>query len=153
MSGLLNVNQAGPALSIQDAGRPGYARYGLSAGGAMDTWALAEGEALLGNPPGTAALEMAGFGGRFSVRDGECRIALTGAAMQTTLDGQAVPWRSSFDLRPGQLLDIGPVVTHQPGAGTYGYLHVAGGFDTDGRWEHGKLVSFYDPAAPAGEEP
>ena len=69
MSGILEVVNPGPTVTIQDQGRPGYARYGLSAGGAMDPWALAEGEALLGNEPGTAALEMAGFGGRFRVHE------------------------------------------------------------------------------------
>ena len=49
MSGAsLKIVAAGPALTIQDRGRPGYLGFGVSAGGAMDRYALAEGQALLG---------------------------------------------------------------------------------------------------------
>ena len=132
MNAVLVVDTAGPAITIQDAGRPGYARYGLSAGGAMDPWAMAEGQALLGNPPDTAALEMAGYGGRFRVLHEPRWCALTGAAMQARLDGVPVPWRASFVVLPGQLLEIGSALAGVEGSGTYGYLHVAGGLDTPG---------------------
>lgn len=130
MSAVLEVAIAGPAVTIQDAGRPGYARYGLSAGGAMDPWAMTEGEALLGNPSGTAALEMAGYGGRFRILHEPCWCALTGAPMQSRLDGSSVPWRTGFRLRPGQMLEVGPALADREGGGTYGYLHLAGGLDT-----------------------
>ena len=77
MSGALEVVQAGPGLSLQDAGRPGWLAQGLSRGGAADLVALAEGAALLGQAPGVA-LEMAGMGGRFRATC-DLRIALTGA--------------------------------------------------------------------------
>ncbi len=96
----------------------------------MDPWAMREGELLLGNPPGTAALEMAGYGGQFRIRNDACQCALTGAPMQARLDGICIPWHSSFRLQPGQSLDLGSVLTGQPCSGTYGYLHLAGGLDT-----------------------
>ena len=130
MTASLEILRAGPAMSIQDPGRPGYARYGLSAGGAMDPYALAEGAVLLGNPADAAAIEMAGAGGRFRAVDGTLWLALTGAAMAATLDGQTVPWRNGFLLEPGQRLDIGAAAGDADERGTYGYLHVAGGFDT-----------------------
>lgn len=130
MNGQLEVLNAGPALSIQDPGRPGHARFGLSAGGAMDPWALAEGEALLANPPGSAALEMAGYGGRFGARDQGFWCALTGAAMQARLDGEPLAWRRSFRLEPGQVLEVGAAIADRTDGGTWGYLHVAGGIDT-----------------------
>ncbi len=130
MNTFLEIESTGPTMTIQDSGRPGYARFGLSAGGAMDPWAMREGEILLGNPSGSAALEMASYGGRFQVRNGVCWCALTGAAMTANLGGTPVPWRSSFCLHPGQWLNVGPVLSHTEGSGTYGYLHVAGGFDT-----------------------
>ncbi len=46
MSRALIVHKAGPGMSVQDAGRPGYLGYGLSRGGAADRLALAEGAAL-----------------------------------------------------------------------------------------------------------
>ena len=80
MSRTLIVHQAGPTLSVQDLGRPGYMAFGLSQGGAADRLALAEGAALLGQDPEFAALEMAGIGGNFEASQ-DIRIALTGAPM------------------------------------------------------------------------
>lgn len=125
MSPVLEVVSAGPSLTLQDRGRPGLQRFGITEGGAMDWVALAEGEALLGNPEGCAAIEMAGWGGRFRAVGAPLRLALTGAAMRARLGGEAVAWRSSLTLEPGAVLEIGAAED-----GTYGYLHVGGGFAT-----------------------
>ena len=121
MSRELIVQRAGPALSLQDEGRPGWITYGLSRGGAMDRLALAEGAALLGQPPGTA-LEMGGMGGRFEASE-DMRIALTGAPMRAKLDGAPLLWHGAHLLPKGAVLEIGPVTS-----GAYGYLSVGGGF-------------------------
>ena len=63
MSGTLTILQAGPAMTVQDHGRPGYRALGLTHGGAADPTALHEGAALLGQDPNCAAIEMAGSGG------------------------------------------------------------------------------------------
>ena len=60
MSAMLTITQAGPSMSLQDLGRPGYRALGLTHGGAADPVALHEGGALLGQDPMLAALEMAG---------------------------------------------------------------------------------------------
>ncbi len=125
MSAWLEIAVAGPSMTIQDAGRPGYQRFGITGGGAMDREALAEGEILLGNTPGCAVIEMAGVGGRFSAIGGPLRLALTGAAMRTRLAGHDLPWHASLLLQPGQGLEIGAAVE-----GVYGYLHVGGGIAT-----------------------
>lgn len=121
MSRALIVHRAGPALTLQDAGRPGWIAYGLSRGGAMDRLALAEGAALLG-ARAAVALEMAGVGGLFEATE-DMRIALTGAPMRARLDGQPLLWQASHLLPAGARLEIGPVTS-----GAYGYLHVGGGF-------------------------
>ena len=54
---LLRVVAAGPFTSVQGAPRYGLASSGVPAGGAMDFAALAEANALLGNPPLAAGLE------------------------------------------------------------------------------------------------
>ena len=64
----LHVRQAGPAVTIQDRGRRGTLVFGLATGGAADRLALDEAAALLAVPPDTAALEMAGTGGSFTVQ-------------------------------------------------------------------------------------
>lgn len=124
MSGALIIHQAGPALSVQDLGRPGYMAFGLSQGGAADRLALAEGAALLGQDPALAAVEMAGVGGIFEASH-DMRVALTGAPMKAMLDGQPLVWNATQTVRAGQRISIGAALK-----GLYGYLHVGGGIAT-----------------------
>ena len=124
MTAELILHSAGPALSIQDQGRPGHLASGLTRGGAADCLALAEGAALLGQDPSLAAIEMMGMGGSFESTQ-DTVIALTGATMSAQLDGAALRWNASHLLPAGARLTIGGAVT-----GTYGYLHIAGGIDT-----------------------
>ncbi|MCA0938805.1 biotin-dependent carboxyltransferase family protein [Salipiger pacificus] len=116
----LIVHRAGPAVTVQDGGRPGWIAYGLSRGGAMDRMALAEAAALLGQGE-SAALEMGGLGGRFEAGC-DLRIALTGAPMRASIDGSPVTWHACHALPKGAVLEIGPLQ-----AGAYGYLSVGGG--------------------------
>ncbi len=125
MTPRLRILQAGPGLTVQDAGRHGHLAHGISLGGAADSLALAEGAALLGQDPGTAAIEMAGMGGTF-VADADLRIALTGAPMQATAAGGRLAWNASHLLPAGTHLAIGPAKQ-----GIYGYLHIGGGIATE----------------------
>lgn len=125
MSRELAVRSCGPGVTLQDMGRTGYLGFGLSRGGAADRLALHEGAALLGQDPGLAALEMAGFGGTFETTE-DIRIALTGAPMRAALDGTPLAWNASHLLRAGSRLEIGPALS-----GVYGYLHVGGGIATE----------------------
>jgi biotin-dependent carboxylase-like uncharacterized protein len=125
MTRTLRVINAGPGVTVQDTGRPGYLGVGLSRGGAADRLALAEGAALLGQDPSAAALEMAGTGGRFEVTE-PTRIALTGAPMRVTAGSRPLEWNAVHLLNPGEVLSIGSAVQ-----GVYGYLHMAGGISTE----------------------
>ena len=118
----LHVLSAGPGVTLQDRGRPGWLAHGLSRGGAADLLALAEGAALLGQGADCAALEMAGFGGVFEAAS-DMVVALTGAPMRATTGGGRLRWNATHLLRAGERLEIGGAE-----AGVYGYLHVAGGF-------------------------
>ena len=51
----LVISAIGPASSVQDAGRPGAQRYGLTPSGAMDRLALAAANVLVGSAPFAAA--------------------------------------------------------------------------------------------------
>lgn len=122
LSAGLIIHEAGPGVSVQDRGRPGFLAVGLSRGGAADRLALDEAEALLGHAG--AALEMAGFGGTFSF-ERPVRFALTGAPMQADLDGMRLTWHAVHRAAPGQVLRIGGAIS-----GVYGYLSVGGGLAT-----------------------
>lgn len=117
---VVTLHRAGPAMTVQDMGRPGYMAQGLSVGGAADTLALYEAAALLGRPAPGEAIEMAGLGGSFST-DAPMRFCLTGAPMRATIDGTDVAWNAAHCLQPGQRLDIGGAAK-----GVYGYLSFAG---------------------------
>lgn len=108
--------------SIQDSGRFGWQRYGVSSSGAMDRLALAAANALVGNAPGAGAIEFMLMGGSFEVEGGSARIALAGAPCAVTIDGQPVLPMTSATLKAGQKLTVGPAQ-----AGVYAYLAVAGG--------------------------
>ena len=125
MTRALRITRASPGLTIQDLGRQGYLTYGLSRGGAADPIALAEGAALLGQDTGCAAIEMAGMGGVFEATE-DIRIALTGARMRATIDGEGVAWNASHLLRAGSALTVGSAEV-----GVYGYLSVGGGLETN----------------------
>lgn len=124
MSTSLNILRAGPGLTLQDYGRPGWLDLGLSRGGAADRLALAEAAALLGQSGPMAAIEMAGSGGVFEATD-DMFIALTGAPMQADLDGTKLVWNASHHLPAGSRLTLGAVL-----AGTYGYLSISGQCET-----------------------
>lgn len=125
MSRALIVREAGPGVTVQDLGRPGWLAQGVSRGGAADRLALLEGAALLDQTAGCAALEMAGFGGAFEVTE-PVRIALTGAPMAARSGARRLEWNAAHQLEPGARLTVGGVR-----AGVYGYLHVGGGIGTE----------------------
>ena len=124
MSAVLTIQSCGPAVTVQDMGRPGFLAQGMTRGGAADLEALHEGAALLGQAPELAALEMVGMGGGFSSSE-NIRIALTGAPMTATIDDAPIAWNASHLLPANAMLKIGCARN-----GTYGYLHIGGGIDT-----------------------
>ncbi|MDU6750766.1 MAG: allophanate hydrolase, partial [Bradyrhizobium sp.] len=75
----LVVAQIGPASSVQDGGRFGAQRYGLTPSGAMDKLSLAAANSLVGNALLAAAIEIGPFGATFTAKGGSVRVALSGA--------------------------------------------------------------------------
>lgn len=124
MSGILTIERAGLMMTVQDAGRTGLLRYGVSASGAMDGEAYAIANALVGNAPGAAVVEFAMVGGAVRASR-DCLVAVTGGASDLRIDTQAVPGWESHLLKAGELLTIGAM----RGA-VWGYLGVSGGIVT-----------------------
>ena len=123
MPGFLRAVAPTPFVTVQDRGRQGWRRFGVSGSGAMDPDQLAIANVLVGNPPQQAALEFAYAGGVWEVGAGFCRIAVAGGRFAVAIDGVALPAFASATLRRGQYLTIGAA----PDA-VWGYLAVAGGF-------------------------
>jgi antagonist of KipI len=125
----LRVISPGLSATVQDLGRPGYRAWGVPLGGAFDRGALVVANALLGNPPGAAALELTVFGGTYEA-ESTLALALAGAPMQAAIEppqGPARPLRvpQSFTLDAGSRL----VLRGSPG-GARAYLAALGGFLT-----------------------
>ena len=119
----LVVTAVGPATSVQDAGRHGAQRYGLTPSGAMDTLALAAANALLGNAPFAAAIELGPLGAAFTARGGPVRIALAGAQRPAAVEGRPISLNESITLTEGERLTLGVAR-----GGVFSYLAIEGGF-------------------------
>lgn len=117
----LYVRKPGMHTTVQDLGRPGYRRVGLPAGGAMDSYALRVANMLVGNEESAAALELTMVGPKLTVR-GDMLIAVCGADMSPTVDGEELPmWRPVL-VRSGAVLRFGSAVS-----GCRAYIAAAGG--------------------------
>jgi antagonist of KipI len=120
----LTVRVPGPLTTVQDLGRAGYARYGVSASGAADADALRLGNLLLGNPPSAAALEVTLGGATLDVL-APCAVAVTGASGPILRNGTSVSAGVVVALQAGDTLQLG-WARH----GARYYLCVAGGAHT-----------------------
>ena len=120
----VTVIKGGLETTVQDyPGRKGAFGMGFPPSGPIDHWSFRLANVLAGNAPGTAALECA-FIGPVLRFERDAVIALTGADMQATLDGEPVALWESVGVRAGQTLALGSAIT---GARTY--IAFAGGID------------------------
>jgi biotin-dependent carboxylase-like uncharacterized protein len=118
----LVTSSMGPASSVQDGGRHGAQRYGLTPSGAMDRLALAAANCLVGNPLFAAAIEIGPFGAAFTAREGAVRVALAGATRNADIAGRAVVSETSMTIADGETLTLGFAR-----GGSFSYLAIEGG--------------------------
>ncbi|WP_117143866.1 urea carboxylase [Pseudomonas amygdali] len=119
------VLSGGTQTSVQDyPGRLGYWAVGVPPSGPMDSRALRQGNGLLGNAEGCAALEITMSGPllRFNT---DAVIAVTGAQIPITLDGEPRAMNTALLVCAGSTLALGTIA----GAGVRSYLCVRGGLD------------------------
>ena len=118
---VIQVISPGILSLIQDSGRRGYQKFGVSVGGAMDAEALLLGNRLVGNTPDAAVIEVTLGGAEFAFPQ-ETVIAVTGGNLGAQLGGVPVPEWESFRVPAGSRLAFsGPI------EGLRAYLCVAGG--------------------------
>lgn len=117
----IEVVSAGIATSIQDSGRFGMQRYGLVPSGAMDRLSLAAANALVGNAPFCAAIEI-GPQGAVLVAHGLVRVAVAGAVRAVDVNGHGRRMYHSILLNDGECLTLGAARD-----GVFGYLALEGG--------------------------
>ncbi|MBX8475990.1 urea carboxylase [Pseudomonas cichorii] len=119
------VLSGGTQTTVQDyPGRLGYWAVGVPPSGPMDSRALRQGNRLLGNAEGCAALEITMSGPllRFNT---DAVVAVTGAQIPLTLNGEAQPMNTALLVPAGSTFALGTIA----GAGARSYLCVRGGLD------------------------
>ncbi|GAA3526357.1 biotin-dependent carboxyltransferase family protein [Aeromicrobium panaciterrae] len=117
----LVVESPGLLSLVQDLGRPGLGHLGVSRSGAFDRTALRQVNALLGNHPGCAAIELLG-GGLVLRAERSVNVAVTGGAGSITIDGDPAAYGRAVPLQSGQRLAVGA-----SRSGLRSYVGVSGG--------------------------
>jgi urea carboxylase len=119
----VEVLKGGTQTTVQDSpGRLGYWAIGVPPSGPMDGLAFRLANRLVGNPPAAAGLELTVSGPtlRFNV---PATVAVCGADMRATLDGNPVPLWETVAVPAGGVLDFKAVA----GPGCRAYVAFAGG--------------------------
>ncbi len=147
--GVFSVHSAGTLTTLQDRGRLGFAYLGVPRAGAADPVSYSLANALLGNLPGSACLEVTAAGPEL-VCHRETHVAVVGGDVAVTLDRRPVGNGRVVPVAPGQRLQVG-----QTGRDLRAYVAVRGGFATPavlGSQSSDRLVGLGGgPLAPGDE--
>jgi antagonist of KipI len=119
----VRVLKPGLLTTVQDRGRWGLQAFGVSVAGPMDPCSHRVANAIVGNDPDAAALEVTLVGPALQFDD-ERVVAVAGAEFELTLNGAPVSCNTSFVVPSGATLRFGQRIK-----GTRAYLGVAGGID------------------------
>lgn len=118
---MLEILEPGFLTTVQDAGRVGWARYGVPPSGPLDAVAFRAANQLVGNPAEAAGLEITLTGPTLRCLRPSL-VAVCGADFDLWAGSLRVPtWHAVF-LRAGQLLRFGP-----RRRGARAYLAIDGG--------------------------
>lgn len=123
------VIQPGILSLIQDGGRLGKHRIGLTTGGALDKEAFQWANRLCGNDLGASALEI-GFGGLTLEAQVDTTVVLTGAVSPFKINGKECAQWQTQTIQAGQRLEVGFSTQ-----GTRAYLAVKGGFNIEASFD------------------
>jgi len=120
------IEQIGPLVSIQDSGRHGFMRYGVTGAGPMDRLSHSMANLAVGNQATAASIEVSLGGLSLLCTEGTNTIAVAGGHFDIKLDNKAIPSWCCFQVQAGSRLSIRP--------GTWGswcYVAFAGGVISD----------------------
>src|ERR1700704_5558371 len=119
----LSVGSAGFLTTVQDLGRPGFRRFGVSVGGALDSHGFRLVNLLVGNDETAAGFEITLGGLRLNLPD-ERLIAWCGGEFDVSVDSFSLPPGRAAVIRAGEELSI-----KQPRRGCRAWLAISGGVD------------------------
>lgn len=120
----LRVVSAGPGCTLQDGGRHGLLRFGVTGAGPMDPLAHATANLAVGQEARATALEVGPGGLDLEAEDGPVTLAIAGAPALIACEEGRFTAPLVLSLQSGQRLSL------RPGAsGTWTYVAAAGGLD------------------------
>jgi antagonist of KipI len=119
----IEVVKPGLLTTLQDAGRPGFAHFGIGRAGAFDAPALRIANALCGNPRDACAMEITLLGPTLHFR-GDAWVAVTGAPIPFRAEGVEQPTWAPVFVAAGSTIELGAMRS-----GCRSYFAVRGGFD------------------------
>ena len=122
---MVKVIKKGLETSVQDyPGRIGTLNLGFPPSGPMDSWSFRLANVLVGNEPGTAALECQFMGPTLKFNSDRV-IAITGADMSPKIAGTPVPLWESLEVKKDQVLEMAFATI-----GARSYIAFSGGINT-----------------------
>lgn len=119
----MRILEGGPLTTVQDLGRYGYQKLGVTPAGAMDTFSLRVANILVANPEGAAALEITLEGARIEFTS-DALVAVCGADLAPQVSDITLPRGHAIAVRAGATLSF-----RRRLSGCRAYLAVAGGVD------------------------
>lgn len=122
---MMKVIQPGVMALLQDGGRFGQHRIGLTTGGPLDREAFQWANRLCGNDENATAIEVS-IGGLVLEAQTDTQVALAGADMTLKSNKQAVNGWTTHPVKAGERIELGYAQN-----GCRAYLAVAGGFSID----------------------
>lgn len=123
MTVIVKVLKPGLQTTVQDLGRYGFQRYGISPSGAMDAYSMKMANFLVGNSIEEAVLEATLIGPELEVLE-DVSAAICGGNLSPKLDGHDLPMWKCLKFKKGQVLSFGKWKE-----GARAYISFAGGID------------------------
>ncbi len=120
---MIRVLKPGLLTTVQDLGRPGYQRFGVVVGGALDAFAARVANLIVGNDDNAAVLELAQTGPELRF-DREALIAWNGGDFGATFGGQPLPRDRAVRVAAGEIVNFGVARS-----GLRAWVAIAGGID------------------------
>jgi biotin-dependent carboxylase-like uncharacterized protein len=122
---MLEVVDVSGLVTVQDAGRSAYRKFGVPVSGAMDQFAMRAANILVGNAIDQPVIEV-GLGDALFRALSNCVVSITGAGYETGTYIWTYPLWTSFFVRAGWTIKV-----NKTNGGNWAYLAIAGGFKVD----------------------
>jgi len=122
---MIKVLRAGIYNTIQDQGRPGYAKSGIPVSGVMDAYAARMANTLMRNQANDALIEISMGQGEFQFLE-KTAFCLTGGDFSAKLDGEPIKTNRIYEGEANSIVSFG-----KRNYGSISYLAVHGGIQSE----------------------